>query len=898
MLRTQSIRAYLLETTIPELAELYTHDMEVQVNVAQDGGERITGEYNGKTWRGWTDGIQTWKSIRIPYKANSKPEYNDVKMSWDLAAHAESIGMTGWDWVNKVSKWVAYDFDAIVGHADAHQKKLTPSEMEEIEERVRTIPWVTVRKSTSGNGLHLYVFTPDVPTATHTEHAALARSILGVMSAIAGYNFESKVDVCGHIMWVWHRKMRGTDGLTLLKAGGTIPDSEIPINWKDHVKIVKGRSQRTIPAALNGTPSEDPFTVLTARKAPVALDEQHRVHIQWLIDNQATWWWDADNNMLVTHTTHLKNMHDELCLEGIFDTHTRGSSEHNCFLFPMRNGAWAVRRYGMGVNEAPCWTQDGEGWTRCYFNKPLAIDEACRALGGLENTKGEFNFRLAEDVQNVATLLGANITYDPKLTHRESTIKKHKDGRMIVTIKRESNDKVEGMDDWIFEDKKYTKIIHVIKNEVLDPESNTYDDMVRHLVSENSDAGWVINTDGNWHEEPLQNIRMALSSFGIPAKEVTVILGSAIVNCWQIVNKPFEPEYPGCREWNRKSVQLAYEVSDPTGNLNHPTWDAVLAHCGRGIDTAVLLNPWCRANGITTGADYLKCWVANMLQHPYRHLPYLFFYSPEQNTGKSTFYESVAKLMTHHGHAKANAALKSQQGFNQELQGAVLCTIEEVDLNSNDNKDAYNRIKDWVTAREISIHPKGGTPFHIPNTTHWVQCANSHRYCPVFPGDTRITMINVKPIDPLSMIPAKEMDTRLAKEAPDFLAAIMSYDIPDCPERLGVPALDNSEKEVVAALNMDELQQFIYEKCQRADGHMLKFSEFFEQFAKWLPRSAAGSWSKIRVSKNLPPDLPKGRNRQNSQFYIGNLAWVDEEVVDTGTLIVVNKQMLDTVTKA
>ena len=58
------------------------------------------------------------------------------------------------------------------------------------------IPWVTVRKSTGGNGIHLYVFLPDVPTANHTEHAALARAVLGQMSALVGFDFKAKVDAC------------------------------------------------------------------------------------------------------------------------------------------------------------------------------------------------------------------------------------------------------------------------------------------------------------------------------------------------------------------------------------------------------------------------------------------------------------------------------------------------------------------------------------------------------------------------------------------------------------------------------------------------------------------------------------------------------------------------------
>ena len=61
----------------------------------------------------------------------------------------------------------------------------------------------------------------------------------------------------------------------------------------------------------------------------------------------------------------------ELKLVGVFDTNSQGRNpgNPNCFLFPLPNGAWRVYRFSPGVAEAETWTQDGEGWTTCYFNR-------------------------------------------------------------------------------------------------------------------------------------------------------------------------------------------------------------------------------------------------------------------------------------------------------------------------------------------------------------------------------------------------------------------------------------------------------------------------------------------------------------------------------------------------
>ena len=88
----EAIKNLLLKLARPDLAELYCLDMEVQVNVAQDNGTRIDGEYKGKHWHGWSDGVTTWKSFRIPWNASTEPTYEERPIKFNLAEHAEAIG--------------------------------------------------------------------------------------------------------------------------------------------------------------------------------------------------------------------------------------------------------------------------------------------------------------------------------------------------------------------------------------------------------------------------------------------------------------------------------------------------------------------------------------------------------------------------------------------------------------------------------------------------------------------------------------------------------------------------------------------------------------------------------------------------------------------------------------
>jgi hypothetical protein len=894
--RTEAIKKFLTANTHEDLAGMYHHDMEVQVNVAQDGGERVTKDFKGRQYQAYTDHVQTWKAMRIPYKDNSDPEYTDVPMSFDLSAHVEGIGMTGWDWVKRVSRWVAYDFDAIIGHSDKHLAKLTPAELEAVRAAAFKIPWVSVRRSTSGSGLHLYVMLKAFPTQNHNEHAALARAILGKMAALTGFDFQSAVDICGGNMWVWHRKMRGTDGLELLKEGSPLDD--IPPNWQDHVKVVSGSRRKALPKDIESSGKGDLFEELTGQRPKIKFDADHQRLIDWLENSDALWWWDKDHYMLVTHTFHLQEAHEELSFKGFYKTDSKGNNtnEQNCFAFPISRGAWAIRRYTPGVQEHSSWSQDGAGWTRCYLNREPDLATVCRAFGGIEDLDGSFEFLDAESAIRAAKYLGVHIDVDIRMMNRKCVLKAHKDGRLVVRVKHEKEDDGGKMVGWSVKKTDWQRIFSTRLVSAEAPDIANHDDIIRKLVvkadASREDAGWMIKTEDVWSREPKEHIKLALGSKGCNGKEITGIMGSAILRPWKIVNKPFQPQYPGDREWNRNAAQLRYPPTQDTDELHYPTWTKILEHCGSGLDDAIKIHPWCKTNGILNGADYLKIWVASVFQDPYLPLPYLFFYGPE-DSGKSSFHRALKRLLTR-GYVRGDQALTNQQNFNGELDGAIICVVEETDLRKN--KVANRRMKDWVEADDFNCTYKGKTAFLAVNTMHWIQCDNDFQACAVFSGDTRVTMCYVKAIDPLAMIPKKKLFPLLEKEAPDFLAEILSLEIPESNSRLNVPIVGTDAKSAVQKLNQSSLEIFIDEMCASAPGQMIKVSDFYNKFFNWLEPGEQDKWTKIKMNRSLPPEYPKGRRRKDGQHYIGNLWWRGQtmDTEDTKRLISDGKYLTPT----
>lgn len=875
--KTEAIARFLSNSTHSDLAALYHFGMEVQVNAAQDGGERISTEgFQGRTWHSYSDGIQKWYSFRIPRKAYSEPEYTDSEIKYDLAQHAEGIGLTGWNWEQKISKWVGFDFDAISGHSAQHSTKLSDPELEAVKKMACDLPWVTVRRSTSGNGLHLYVFVDDVPTETHTEHAALGRAILGKMAAATGFDFNSKVDAVGGILWIWHRKMSEINqGLKLIKQGEILKD--IPTNWKDHINVIKGKRKKNQPRYIDDK-DVSVFEEMTGQRPSVKLDDQHKKLLVFLDEIKAQFWWDQDHHMLVAHTYDLKIAHQKLGFRGIFDTVATGreqGADHNCFAFPLErpSGAWVVRRYTQGIQETSNWDQDANGFTRCYYNRDSTLDVAARSYEGTEDEKGGFQFTAAGLAGDAARSLGVQLNIPGWALGRATQLKQHKDGRLVVYIKQEPRDNPSDMRGWHVDKGFWKRIFNARLQQPGESEISSYDNVIRHLVTiAGTDYGWVLRAGNEWRIEPYTNIRLALKALSINNRDLDTILGKCVFEGWTLITEPFQEEFPGDRKWNRNAPQFRFQPQEEEP-FQHPTWNRILGHCGKGLDSAISENGWCKANNIENGTDYLKIWVASLFQHPKQPLPYLFLYSKEERTGKTTFHEALGILMTQ-GYVRADLSLISGAGFNGELENAILCAVEETNLQKSIN--ARNRIKDWVTSRTILIHHKGRTPYQIENAIHFIQTGNEISECPIFPGDTRITMIHVPPFDLVEMLMPDQLRAQLEREAPAFLGALLKVEIPPSLDRLNVPVIDTEIKLQTSEMNKTSLEVFFDEVCYDAPGERVLYADLFNKFREWLDPSEIHEWSKIKFGRELPIKYPKGRvMSEGAQFYIGNVAFTE-----------------------
>ena len=870
---TKGIRCFLANQKnlpgadlIERFLEYGPENLETQVNVARGDGDPVEGRRNT-----WTDGDCSWFNIRIPKNANSKPEWNDYELRWAPEEHAEAIGSTGWDWQALRSRWVGYDFDDITGHAQG--VGINDADLIRVAEAAKALPYVEVRKSTGGRGLHLYVLFDEkgIPTANHTEHAAVARCILGMMTADVGFNFANAIDACGHNMWIWRRDIsQENQGLLLQKpATKTLSVNDLPTNWRDHIAVV---TRRATKIKLQGVDDKnrDPFDDLASARRIIHLDDKHKAIIEALMETGFSTVWVPDHHLLQAHTKALaKLMEDpeirsELNLVGHFQTSSQGKNpgQPNCFLFPTDDGGWRVYRFSQGVAEASTWIQDGSGWTTCYFNRLPDIETACRANGGQRvEGKPHYIFPDGHHAIKAAEALGQQLDLDMNLRDRTVELRVN-NGYLTVYLKRTKKDDEKDMKGWVEKRSHWVRDL----DKRLTPEDTSdigdidYDNFLRSLRSPAGEvAGWRYTTmQGDWSGTPGSMVKLILQGKGQIRSDAEVIMGRCALNPWKIVCQPFHDEYPGGRRWNMKAPQLCYtpaQLSDDE-QPHHPHWDLILNHIGTEITPAIQKHGWARKHGITTGAQYLLLWIAAMIREPFQRAPFLFLHGNE-NCGKSIFYEAVDLLMTK-GVVNASKAVATTGDFNGELVGAVLCYIEEIDLSHH--KVALPRIKDWTMAENILIRQMRTDAYLQPNTTHWVQVANHRDYCPIWSGDTRITSIKVPDLLPEQEVKKIEMLQQLRSEAPHFLYTLLNAHIPPAAGRLCIPIIETESKLEAIETTRTSLDDFVAAYCEPAEGERVNFAVLYDAFIKWLPTSEQANWTAQKVSKGINWDRRRGKS--------------------------------------
>jgi hypothetical protein len=546
--------------------------------------------------------------------------------------------------------------------------------------------------------------------------------------------------------------------------------------------------------------------------------------MEWFRRENKQAWWDRENWLFVCHTSDLALAHKALQLRGAFETIATGKAgyDHNCFMYPMPDGVWAVYRYGLNVQEAPMWYRSPSGLMSTYFNRYPVFKEAMRYLG-ITRAGGSYTLD-AKQLRKLSDLYQVDITIP--WDDRTYKVKKQQGEVPAVTVKKENDDP--RPDGWV-EHNNNKWLISLDAQEPMRINGQAMGDSIR-AVSTSSGIKFFKwdQLRRTWDSFSRQNCVDYCASIGMSDGDAKSYIGSLISNCWDLTAIPFAPEYPGGRMWNKDRAMFSVKPSrDASGYF--PTWDRMFNHIGKNLTTYVEENPWCNDHGIKTGGELLKCWLSVVVQRPKQMLPYLFIYSYEQETGKSTFHEQIGTLFQS-GVVEGNVAF-AKSDFNAELEGRVLCFLEELNLGTN--KGAYEKIKKLTAAKSLQIHRKGFTPYDSSNFLHFIHCANDLDFAPLEVGDKRCIVIKVDALRESEYIQKIEFESRLAEEASDFLAYLLARPLPTPYKRFFIPIVSTFERESLLDSRKPNADDFFTSELVHADGHSVNMDDVFEKYTEW-----------------------------------------------------------------
>jgi len=283
---------------------------------------------------------------RLPKDGNGDPFYHDHEYH-PLFITLTELGVSGWDWIDQVSRFITIDLDSVFNHAGGHDQQY----LDALVDRLSRHNELEIIWSKSGKGYHVRCyFNPEhLPrAATREQHIANGKALIRWLASVSGEPLADVADAVGVMAWI-HHQQRGERGLELVKRSTAF----VPEDWYTPPPVKE---------------ADIDFNALTERlpKTP-----KHEEVIKYMEEHGLGEWKDG---RLVTHTYNLLLAAENkaLGIVGNFATIATGKDgreDRNCFCIPDENGSWKVIRFGRGTKEHSNWWSTTNGYTCTWFNR-------------------------------------------------------------------------------------------------------------------------------------------------------------------------------------------------------------------------------------------------------------------------------------------------------------------------------------------------------------------------------------------------------------------------------------------------------------------------------------------------------------------------------------------------
>lgn len=775
---TEHAQARLREINSP-YAEFYHRDLETHFDPVTDDDDLLN------EWAGQWPILGKPHAFTVPADGSTDPRANDGVLDY----HPKLIlcfGTSWWNWKARQTEGCMFDFDFAHG-----AKALGESGIARIDKLSQQHPAIMAAASKGSFGRHWTTFVEPMPANTRQDHLRNCHAILAHLSAQLGVDLAKYACSHGIIQYIYHRSPQ-PGGFRLIKSATA----------KLKVDPPPPEPEPEPRAAKDDHPGwdvvhESIFSTMTAAGFPAireTSDGKHRVRLHTC-------------GLLADFQTNRRS--------GRYSTESDGLHPQtpNARAYPLPNGGLDVYRYN-DAGESDDWHTTRNGKTGIKYNVPVSFDEAATACGTLDR-RGDV---LLSDPNEFARLLGLTFAVPDFLKNRQVVARRDRRSIFISTdgAKSEKDTVLPG---WRYYRGKWeSDLVDCLPEPTL-----TYDEeSVRQTTDEEKAQEWVIrDSRGNWISQSLTAVKTYLKGEGHTDAEVSEILHHHMEDNFQLQRIPFGPEYLPGRIWNRFGARLACQPEK--GDFPHI--QMILDHWGHNLNAEVRANEWCQRHGIKTGGDYLKFWAAVVVRHPDWRLPCLFGYSREQNIGKSTFPRTLCRMFRGpNGWAELRKEI-TRDDFNDQMHGAALCFLEEIDLSTN--YPAYHLIKNLIDNPFLKIRGIYVKAMTVVNYTHLIQTANERHFCVIFPRDKRIIVVRVDPFTGTELDWTTILRRLVDDEMPGFLHHIINeLELPPSTGRLYLPVLETEDK-----------RQAMAERAAQSEGWFGQLREF--AYEGWIENKTA-----------------------------------------------------------
>lgn len=230
--------------------------------------------------------------------------------------------------------------------------------------------------------------------------------------------------------------------------------------------------------------------------------------------------------------------------------------------------------------------------------------------------------------------------------------------------------------------------------------------------------------------------------------------------------------------------------------------DPVAGECG--LILAHIFNIWCRGN--PEAFEYVKCWMARMVQQPGKQAQSIITLASDEGTGKGLITDMLADFFKHH-HLIATHQRDVVGRFNDKLATSIFVCMNEAIWGGK--KEDEGILKTLATDKTLAIEKKFIQKFSVQNCTHIIITSNNSWYAPLDKTDRRYLTLQ---LDNDIIGNHAYFDALIAeiesggREA--FLDFLLNYDISNFQPKL-IPKINSGERARLKVAGLDSLTTWL-----------------------------------------------------------------------------------------